>query len=182
MIETMEDVSRVLNAFYNSGTYTPIAPNPADMDIFEGDADYDPFEKDDDDPDDEPDEFKKIANRSVRLDRRGKMQILIQVVMIDGTKSPRAFMNKDTDLPNFGLKVDSTKKVGRSDGWTKLKSSPSGAPGAINVEWDASVRILMGRVTTKGSETPDIIIGDFVRYLFARFGQSIESINIIQRG
>lgn len=111
------------------------------------------------------------------------MQILIQVVMVAGVTSPRAFINRDTkSLRDFDLKVDSTKKKGRSEGWTKLHSLHPGALGAINVEWESTVRILMCRATTNAAEMPDRIIGDFVRYLFSRHGENIESINIIQRG
>ena len=110
------------------------------------------------------------------------MQILIQVVAVPGTKSLRTRINNDAKLKDFGLEVHYRKKVERREGWTKLHSLHQGVLGAINVEWDASVSILMCRVATKSVDIPQRIIGDFVQYLFARFGDDIESINIIHRG
>ena len=108
------------------------------------------------------------------------MQILVQVLTSE-TRSLRDIIIKDKKLSEYGLKVVMQKKSGRSHGWSKIRSSDTVFNGAINIQWEASSRMLLCRVVTRGYGRANFIIGSFVDYLLARYPKKIEAVNIIPR-
>lgn len=108
------------------------------------------------------------------------MQILIQVIS-SGKQSLRDSVVNDPRLESYNLKVSEYKRPHRSHGWSKLHSTLPDRHGAINIQWDSSSMILLCRVVTRGSGRPNLIIGDFIDYLFARFKRRIQAVNILPR-
>lgn len=108
------------------------------------------------------------------------MQTLIQVVCSE-KKSLREIIAHDDKLKKFKFYVEAKQKPGRSPGWAKVHSSNPNVRGAINISWQSRVNILTCRVITKGTGKPATIIGDFIKYLLARFARKIESIIIVPR-
>ncbi|HSW53615.1 MAG TPA: hypothetical protein VLH59_00880 [Ignavibacteriaceae bacterium] len=108
------------------------------------------------------------------------MQTLIQVVCSE-RKSLRDVIAHDEKLWKYNFYVEAKQKPGRSPGWAKIHSVNPSIRGAINISWQSRVKILTCRVITKGTGKPATIIGDFLKYLLARFSRSIESIIIVPR-
>jgi len=108
------------------------------------------------------------------------MQILIQV-LTSHRKSLRDIIVNDKKLDDFRLKVSVQRKPGRAHGWAKLHSNLNGVHGALNIEWEPSLRMLTCRFITKGDGKPDFIIADFIEYLLTRHRKKIESISILPR-
>jgi hypothetical protein len=106
------------------------------------------------------------------------MQTVIQVIC-SGNTSLREAIVKDSRLEQFRFAVARQKSPGRNPGWAKLHSTNPETPGAINLTWDSSARILLARVVTKESNGPSEIVGDFVAYLLGRRRQRIRAINIL---
>jgi hypothetical protein len=110
------------------------------------------------------------------------MQILVQVICKRGPSMRDAIArNSNKRLKDHYLQIIEQKRAGRSRGWTKVRSTESGRHGAINLEWDADTNILISRVVTRGRGRPNLIIGNFVDFLLARFPARIQAINIIPR-
>jgi len=109
------------------------------------------------------------------------MQTLVQVICSKGQTSLRDSIVSDSRLSKHELVVEKQHKPGRKHGWAKIKGTLPGRRGALNIEWDANTRILLCRVVNRGAGRPNLIIGDFVDYLFARFRRKIEAVNIIPR-
>jgi hypothetical protein len=103
------------------------------------------------------------------------MQSIIQVTCYRGGSLREAIAN-DSRLERYDLAVSRQKRSGRNPGWAKLHSSNPEVPGAINLEWDPPTKTLMARIVTKGKNTPDQIIGDFVAYLMRCQRRRIRSI------
>jgi hypothetical protein len=61
--------------------------------------------------------------------------------------------------------------------WLTLHSTYS--HGAIKIEWIDSSRTLLCRAITKRKGQPQDIVGDFVRYVMARFRRRVEAITIV---
>lgn len=108
------------------------------------------------------------------------MQTLVQVICTKGV-SLRDKISNHKQLEDLYLNVSERKRHDRSSGWTKVHSTLPDRDGAINIEWDADIRILICRVVTRGKGQPDLIIGDFVGFLLRNFKKRIEAINIIPR-
>ncbi|MDT5293505.1 MAG: hypothetical protein QOJ76_385 [Acidobacteriota bacterium] len=108
------------------------------------------------------------------------MQILIQVIS-SGKQSLRDAIINDPKLDGYNLKVSEYMRPHRSHGWSKLHSTLPDRHGAINIQWDGASMILLCRVVTRGSGKPNLIIGDFVDYLLARFKRRIQAVNILPR-
>ncbi len=108
------------------------------------------------------------------------MQILIQVIS-SGRQSLRDAIVNDPRLGRYNLTVSERKRPHRSHGWSKLHSTLPDRHGAINIQWDGASMILLCRVVTRGGGKPNLIIGDFVDYLFARFRRKIQAVNILPR-
>lgn len=108
------------------------------------------------------------------------MQTLIQVVCSE-RKSLRDVIAHDEKLCKYNFYADAKQKPGRSPGWAKLHSLNPNVRGAINISWQSRVNILTCRVITKGTGKPATIIGDFIKYLLARFARKIESVIIVPR-
>lgn len=103
------------------------------------------------------------------------MQTVIQIVS-SRTDSLRERIVNDPDLGAFGLEVDKEKKKGRSHGWAKLYGH--GAQGALNLQWLAAPRALLGRIITKGDSCPAQLAGTFLCYVLARYRDEIRAVHI----
>jgi|GEM_PF-755344 len=103
------------------------------------------------------------------------MQTVIQIVS-SKTDSLRERIVNDADLGEYGLRVEKEKKKGRTHGWAKL--SGDGAQGALNLQWLAAPRALLGRIVTKGDSCPAQLAGAFLCYVLARYRDEIRAIHI----
>lgn len=74
------------------------------------------------------------------------------------------------------LYVQKSKSVERAPGWAKIKAR--GVSGALNVEWDPSVKMIKARAIAKKGNMPHELLGIFVAYLIERHGRRISAINI----
>lgn len=74
------------------------------------------------------------------------------------------------------LYVQEHKNPERKPGWAKIRGR--GMPGAINLNWIASSRMLTARVIVKRGNKPYQLLGTFLEYLTERHGRRISSINI----
>jgi hypothetical protein len=108
------------------------------------------------------------------------MQTLVQVICSKGTSLRDSIVN-DPRLSEFALVIHKKQQPGRRHGWAKIHSTEGRRRGALNIEWDADTSILVCRVVNRGAGRPNLILGDFVDYLFRRFRRRIEAVNIIPR-
>ena len=106
------------------------------------------------------------------------MQTLIHVYCTKG-KSLREAIGKDTRIEKHQLCVLEQQRSGRVPGWLKLRSTAQDRAGAINVQWDAGSMVLKCRVINKGSGKPNLIVGDFLEYLFSRYRPRVRAITIL---
>ena len=106
------------------------------------------------------------------------MQSVIQITCYRGGSLREALAN-DRRLEKYHLAVSRQKTPGRSPGWAKLHSTDPHVPGAINLEWDPATKTLMARIVTKGKNTADRIIGDFIAYLIRCQLRRIRSILLL---
>jgi hypothetical protein len=104
------------------------------------------------------------------------MQILIHIVS-KNSDSLRKKIANDKKLGDFDLQIAKQKQMGRSPGWLTIHSTY--AYGAIKVEWIDSSRTLLCRAVTKGNGKSQDIVGDFVRYVLARFRRRVEAMTIV---
>ncbi len=110
----------------------------------------------------------------------GDMQILIQVISTSKESLRQAIANDDK-LEKYAFKVSEHKRLHRDNGWAKIHSTLPDRRGAININWDSKSGILFCRVLTRGGAMPNLIIGDFIDYLLARYRSKIQAINILPR-
>lgn len=104
------------------------------------------------------------------------MQVQMQAFSRESS-SLRALITQDLNRHRHDvLYVEASKNVGRPKGWAKIKARD--IYGAINIEWDADQRMLIGRAIAKNGNTPDELLGIFVGYLIAGHGKRIGSVNI----
>jgi hypothetical protein len=110
------------------------------------------------------------------------MQTLIQVLASKSGSLRQKIVN-DGRLKNCNLSVSREKKKGRTHGWAKIHSEAEEGYGAINMEWYGRSRMLICRVITRNSsrKSANVLIADFIRYLLAYHGGSIQSVNILPR-
>ena len=106
------------------------------------------------------------------------MQTIIQVVCARG-KSLRESIVRDGVIADFDLVVQSKSKHGRNLGWAKVRSKAVDRRGTLNIVWHADTNILSCRVVNRGAGRPNLILGDFVCYLFQRHHRRIRAVNII---
>jgi hypothetical protein len=107
------------------------------------------------------------------------MQTIVQVIS-SNRASLREKLIKDKKLKTFGLEAFEMKRLGRRDGWSKIRGT-DGLQGVINIEWDGKSKILTCRVVNKLGGKPHSIIGALVTYLLACHKRRIQSIQIITR-
>ena len=81
------------------------------------------------------------------------MQILIQIACSSGN-SLRDAIARDKRFERFGLLVTEQKRMGRSHGWSKVHSHSPDRYGAINIQWEASSKVLLCRVVTRKGGNP----------------------------
>ena len=110
------------------------------------------------------------------------MRVLIQVVTKTDITSLRSEISKSDRMESFGLRLAYSRKLGRKNGWTKLKSSDKEVLGAVNVRWDASLALMMCVVTTRTDSMPSALMAAFLHYILADYGHEIASVNIVPRG
>ncbi len=108
------------------------------------------------------------------------MQILIQVISTSNESLRQAIAN-DVKLETFNFMVSEYKRNHRKYGWAKVHSTLSDRRGAINIHWDSKSKILLCRVVNRGAAKPNLIVGDFIHYLFARYRAKIQAINLLPR-
>jgi hypothetical protein len=108
------------------------------------------------------------------------MQVLITATFSE-TLSIREKIVNDVEIEEYGFQVVLQKRRDRRPGWAKITSLREGRFGAINIEWDSGVNLLTCRVITKDWTSPWPIVGDFITYLFERYGEVIEAVNIYPR-
>ncbi len=105
------------------------------------------------------------------------MQTLVHVYCTRG-KSLREQVANDNHLDRHFLQVVREQKPGRRPGWLKVRSTESNRRGAINVQWDTA-GVLRCRVVNRGAGKPNLILGDFLDYLLARFRKRLRSIIVV---
>ena len=106
------------------------------------------------------------------------MQTTIQVVCTKG-KSLRDIIEHDDDLADDDFRVVTHRRQGRNPGWAVIESTYRGRQGTIRLEWIGSAHILVCRVVSKGSGTPNLVVGDFVDYLLRRHRERLMFITIL---
>jgi hypothetical protein len=78
--------------------------------------------------------------------------------------------------PHSELYLQEFKSPERVPGWSKIRGINH--PGAINIKWDASSRMLTARAIAKRGNTPHKLLGEFIAYLIERHGRKVASVNI----
>jgi len=105
------------------------------------------------------------------------MQTVIQLACTKGNSLRDAIAN-DARLEAYGFKILREKKLGRSPGWTKVRSNVSGRRGTINIQWSASTQYLTCRVINRGAGRPSQVIGDFINFILERHKKRLKLITI----
>lgn len=105
--------------------------------------------------------------------------MLIIVRCAPGPSLRKRIGDDGVNLSKHRLTVIREKKMGRSHGWSKVKSK-NGAAGAINFDWSAPERTLTCRVVTRGGK-PHKLMADFTRYLLARYSTRIQSLTVFPK-
>lgn len=106
------------------------------------------------------------------------MQTTIQVVCTEGL-SLRDSITRDEKLKDEYFIVTTRSRRGRNPGWAVLKSTLPDRQGTIRIEWIESPEMLFCRVVNRGTGRPDLIVGDFVSYLFKRHRKRLKLITIL---
>lgn len=104
------------------------------------------------------------------------MQTVIQVIS-NQSDSLRDRIVNDAALKQYHLSVAQEKKKGRNRGWAKILGNKD-AQGALNIEWQPSARILLGRIVNRGGGCPALLAARYVYYLLQRYRDEIVSIQI----
>jgi hypothetical protein len=78
--------------------------------------------------------------------------------------------------PHAVLYLQEFKSPERVPGWSKILGKH--LPGAINIKWEASSRMLTARAIAKRGNTPHELLGVFLAYLIERHGRKVTSVNI----
>jgi len=78
--------------------------------------------------------------------------------------------------PHAVLYLQEFKSPERAPGWSKILGKA--LPGAINIKWEASSRMLTARAIAKRGNTPHELLGVFLAYLIERHGRKVTSVNI----
>lgn len=103
------------------------------------------------------------------------MQITVLVLIRQPKGSFRDAIVRGIDAdPDEIFTVNYTKKRGRRGGWAKV--SLPGSPGVVNIGWDGASGILTCRALTRGQNSPEEIVANFVYYLLRRHCKKISSI------
>ena len=105
------------------------------------------------------------------------MQTLIQAFCKGKLTSLRQTIANDKELGDFGFSIAEEKNNKRAGGWLKLKGD--GVDGVLNIEWEASTKILSARIVNRKKGKPDLIAGNFVSYLLGRHSKRIKAIHIV---
>ncbi|MGQ0538138.1 MAG: hypothetical protein ACT4R6_04260 [Gemmatimonadaceae bacterium] len=106
------------------------------------------------------------------------MQTLVEVYCTRG-KSLREAIAGHGRLAKHGLTTLREHQPGRAPGWAKLRGTLPDRRGTLNLEWDASGNVLRCRVVNRGRGRPNLLIGDFVEFLMARFRARVRLILIV---
>jgi hypothetical protein len=106
------------------------------------------------------------------------MQTVIHIHCSRG-KSLREVVAKDPELQAHMLQVAKQQQPGRSPGWLKLHSTEPTRQGAINIQWQPAGAVLQCRVVNRGAGRPNLIVGDFLDYVLARFCKRVRAITIL---
>lgn len=104
------------------------------------------------------------------------MQTVIQVIS-NQNESLRDRIVNDSRLAGYKLKVSTEKKKGRNRGWAKIHGS-GGVQGALNLEWHAATRTLLGRIVNRGNGCPALLSAQYLLYLLRECRDEIVAIHI----
>ena len=105
------------------------------------------------------------------------MQVQLQAFARKKTSLRKAITEDLKSVGHEVLRIKEMRNPERTPGWAKI-SGGADVPGALNIEWDASAHMLLGRVITRSGNTPHKLLGIFLDYLIERHGKQISSINI----
>lgn len=78
--------------------------------------------------------------------------------------------------PHDILYLQGFKSPERAPGWSKILGKD--LPGALNIKWEASSRMLTARAIAKRGNMPHELLGVFLAYLIERHGRKVTSVNI----
>lgn len=78
--------------------------------------------------------------------------------------------------PHDVLVLQEFKSPERKPGWSKILGK--NLPGALNIKWDASSRMLTARAIAKRGNMPHELLAVFIGYLIERHGRKVASVNI----
>lgn len=104
------------------------------------------------------------------------MQTVIQVIS-NQSESLRDRIVDDSRLALYKLKVSAEKKKGRNRGWAKIHGSGD-IQGALNLEWHAATRTLLGRIVNRRNGCPALLAARFLQYLLREYRDEITAIHI----
>jgi hypothetical protein len=109
------------------------------------------------------------------------MQIVVYVMpksskSLKSRKSLREIVIEDIQKGKVQFEVEYERKVGRENGWAKIKAR--GVNGAINLTWEPYSQTLIARGVSKGGNTPGELLGRFLGYLLEHHQTDVSSIVI----
>ncbi len=105
------------------------------------------------------------------------MQTVIQVIS-NQNESLRDRIVNDHRLESYKLKVSAEKKKGRNRGWAKIHGTGN-IQGALNAEWHASTRTLVGSVVNRGDGCPALLAAQFLLFLLREYRDEMIAIQIL---
>ncbi|HEY7157601.1 MAG TPA: hypothetical protein VH575_26835 [Gemmataceae bacterium] len=104
------------------------------------------------------------------------MQIVIHVMARPSLReSLREIVIADLQKWDYQLEIEREKKVGRRNGWAKIKARD--LAGAINIYWHANSKTLIVRVVGRQG-TPGELVGRFISYLLHHRRKDVSSVAI----
>ena len=104
------------------------------------------------------------------------MQIVVHVMARPSLReSLREIVIADLQKWEYHLEVEREKKLGRRNGWAKIKAKD--LTGAINIYWHANSKTLIVRVVGKQGP-PAELVGRFIGYLLQHRRKDVSSIAI----
>jgi hypothetical protein len=113
-----------------------------------------------------------------REEKARHMQTVIHIYCTSGP-SIRVAISRDARLEDYSFEVGKAQQPGRAPGWLKLYSTEADRHGALNVQWDSATAVLKCRVVNRGEGKPNLIIGDFLDYILARYRKRVRVITIL---
>src|SRR5262245_25238713 len=105
------------------------------------------------------------------------MQIVVHVMARASlADSLREIVIADLQKWDYDLEVEREKKIGRRNGWARIKAKD--LSGAIKIYWHANSKTLIVRVVAKHGNSPADLVGRFVGYLLEHRRKDVSNIAI----